>query len=35
MEEQGIEQSILSLRLCGTKELCNVGTLTVLERGGV
>lgn len=35
MEEQGIEQRILSLRLCPTKELCNGGTLTVPDHGGV
>lgn len=35
MEEQGIEQRILSLRLCPTKVLCNGGTLTVPEHGGV
>jgi len=34
MQEQGIEQSILSLRLCPTKELWNVGTFTVPEHGG-
>lgn len=34
MEEQGIEQSTLSLRLSPAEELCYVGTSAVPEHGG-
>lgn len=33
VEEQGIEQSILSFRLPPTKEVCHRETLIVAERG--